>query len=510
MKRQGRSRLLRLTLGIMLIVLLWPATFSYAKPLESKQESHNSNHTRVLIDLSHCQNGGGALDRGLFRRICAQVTINYGPLSLEVLRNYDVVFITGSGPRSGPSGPGPDLPFTDGEIDAVHRFVREGGGLLVAAHGNLWHNCHQRPMSEMARNQLLRDCGIAFTADVARGNLLAAVHPALAEADPQVLRRLMGDLPSPLVLMSRQFTKLIQTTDGATIAVAGVVDKGRLIVLGAETWAVLLDIGRDRSNLTLVDGFVAWLGQDRYSVGAGAPTIPDQIDPPVLVREAGFTISGLPALRSRAEAVAGWCQSIRQELESYLGVECLSAFDIRLLVGDQGGWSGGGHIGVCAFATDLGLIGILGHEMGHSFWEPTAPPAWFNEALACLVGLRAQKRILGRADEEWAALRKRQWREADPDGRQLDLTVYPGVFVPPSHTGKGVWVISELERKYGPDFIARFEQIVRTDRRAHKLMSTDELVYFLGRAAGTDLTPWFRAIGTTVTRDDPFATGSAR
>lgn len=466
--------------------------------------SDQARPPRVLVDLSHCQNGGGALHRDLLRDIGAEATINYGPVSWEVLRNYDAVLITGSGPRTGPSGPGPDVPFTADEIAAVYRFLRDGGGVLVAAHGSQWRGCHRLPMSEMARNQLLKEMGVAFTDGVARGELALQRHPALAESDPRVLRRLLGEVPNPLAVTSAGFTTLVGTADGATVAVAGAVGRGRLIVVGADAWAGWAEIAQDRSNRRLVKGFVGWLGENRYSRVHGAAEIPHQIDPPALFEKPGLKLSGLPALEPKARIVAGWCAETKEELESYLGITCRSPFDIRLLVGDQGGWSGGGHIGIPAFASDLSLVAILGHEMGHSFWEPAIPPAWFNEVLACWVGMRAQQRVLGRADEEFWNLRMKQWREVDADGLSLDLTSFTG-FVPPSHTGKGLWVISELERAYGADFIARFERIVRADARAHKLMSTEELVYFLGRAAGDNLGPWFRTLGTTVTTDDPFA-----
>jgi hypothetical protein len=193
------------------------------------------------------------------------------------------------------------------------------------------------------------------------------------------------------------------------------------------------------------------------------------IDPPVVVQGARATIMAIPQLADRARQASAWCEIIDAELRSYLGIDCQGRLGIRVLAGDQGGWTGGSEsIAVCGFGSDKFLVATLAHEIGHVFWEPAIPPAWFGEPMANWVAARVTRRILPDADVAWLSSGVMEaWRNEDPDGKRLNLA--PCVNVASSAAcGKGHWVITQLVSKFGDDFIPRYERLVREDKRAHK------------------------------------------
>ena len=75
-------------------------------------------------------------------------------------------------------------------------------------------------------------------------------------------------------------------------------------------------------------------------------------------------------------------------------------------------------------------------------------------------------------------------------------------------TGKWVWILCELERKYGDEFFPEYVAAVRNSdsikaisahhkevdgKRVH--MTMDDIVHHMRIAAEDDLPPWFRELG---------------
>ena len=67
---------------------------------------------------------------------------------------------------------------------------------------------------------------------------------------------------------------------------------------------------------------------------------------------------------------------------------------------------------------------------------------------------------------------------------------------------KGHWVLHELEAMHGRDLMKRYLVAFRGWRQRNPSrkapLSTAELVELLSIAAGSDLEPWFREVGTTL------------
>ena len=67
---------------------------------------------------------------------------------------------------------------------------------------------------------------------------------------------------------------------------------------------------------------------------------------------------------------------------------------------------------------------------------------------------------------------------------------------------KGHWVLQELESMCGKDIMKQYLVAFRAWRQRNRArkdpLTTTELVELLSTAAGRDLQPWFREVGTTL------------
>ena len=62
---------------------------------------------------------------------------------------------------------------------------------------------------------------------------------------------------------------------------------------------------------------------------------------------------------------------------------------------------------------------------------------------------------------------------------------------------KGLWVLYELESKYGYDFMAKYVDAYRKWRLTNpgQVLNTDGVVELFSSALSKDMKPWFRQIG---------------
>jgi hypothetical protein len=94
--------------------------------------------------------------------------------------------------------------------------------------------------------------------------------------------------------------------------------------------------------------------------------------------------------------------------------------------------------------------------------------------------------------EEWPRL---AYERDDPHGDRIDISQPMPPDLSGAGFGKGMWVIETLEERYGPDFMKRYFQLLEKEG-VQKQLTMEEVVKYMGRIAGQDLTPWFRSFGT--------------
>lgn len=143
----------------------------------------------------------------------------------------------------------------------------------------------------------------------------------------------------------------------------------------------------------------------------------------------------------------------------------------------------------------------LGQDVGFSV----------TEAFAEWLGARALK-AAGYAPQAAAKLEGhiRDFREVGPAGENLDIVNETSdIQQSKACQGKWIWILAQLEDKYGSQFMRHCLQSLRTDpdllapenpeeAAKKKRITIDDIVYHMSIAAGEDLFPWFKEMGITV------------
>lgn len=224
------------------------------------------------------------------------------------------------------------------------------------------------------------------------------------------------------------------------------------------------------------------------------------------------TLRFVPQLADRAETLSLLLQKICAGYCAFLGPEN-SHFETTpqlkkvVLHGHfAGGYAGGGGIGVAATGPTEGMAAVLAHEIGHTLLGggEHAITEGFAEYLM-IHGLR----YAGYTEfaDETLAKRLRIFEEADPTHRVIDSSTVHSK----AATTKWIWILTELEKKYGSSFFREYATALRTSDKFKLIgshdkevngkrsrLTTDDIVHHMSIAAGEDLRPWFRELGIKV------------
>lgn len=132
------------------------------------------------------------------------------------------------------------------------------------------------------------------------------------------------------------------------------------------------------------------------------------------------------------------------------------------------------------------------HELTHAFTNIYFLPTWFNEGLAVLM------------ETEWANAGLHPKFDSLEVHLKQNMDGINDLEDWGSHGGSSQvtqWryryaytIVSELRKRYGPDFYIKVFRLMDADQLHNKLpskMSTSFLIYYLSQAAGVDLVPFF-------------------
>ena len=135
------------------------------------------------------------------------------------------------------------------------------------------------------------------------------------------------------------------------------------------------------------------------------------------------------------------------------------------------------------------------HELTHAFTNIYFLPTWFDEGLAVLMETEWAK---GGLHPKFDSLETHLKYNMDGINALEDWA---------SHGGNSElieWryryaytIVSELRKRYGPDFYIKVFRLMEADQLHNKLpgkMSTSFLIYYLNQASGTDLASFFQGI----------------
>ncbi|XP_073475341.1 TRPM8 channel-associated factor homolog [Aquarana catesbeiana] len=106
--------------------------------------------------------------------------------------------------------------YSDAEAEMIHRFVAEGGGLLIAGHAWYWSYSNPNVLSQYPGNKILNKFGISILAQTVGQGVYKALDPKALDSTyhfPRAICRLLRNLKSGVELkppLSTWMSKLIQ------------------------------------------------------------------------------------------------------------------------------------------------------------------------------------------------------------------------------------------------------------------------------------------------------------
>ena len=146
--------------------------------------------------------------------------------------------------------------------------------------------------------------------------------------------------------------------------------------------------------------------------------------------------------------------------------------------------------------------GVRAHELTHAFTNIYFLPVWFSEGIAVLIQTEYAK---GGTHPKFDSL-KGEYLRVDLDGvNQLENWGghLDGGPLTQWRYSYAYTLVAELRKRYGNDFYIKVFQLMETDALHQRLegkMRTSFLVYYLSKAAGEDLVPFFEDLQFKVRR----------
>ena len=439
-------------------------------------------------------------------------TNNRGYLSEAVLKNYDVLTICSNTP----------LKYTDAELQLIREFVENGGGLLLASSTSRFERDVREPISELGVNQVASLFGARFLPlpegqgemDTDANPLRGYTKKSLRLTDCEVVNELeIDDLGltycGTLDIPADGNVFLEHNETGEPVGACFHFGAGRVLLINTQLF--------QRENHPVSTRFIDWLGinreetpQQKSSLTTSNQTIPDEIPIEEQVREDGtIKIFYTQFVEDRVDTCMGFANKLAEEILSKFPEGEKIKWEIDLMPSCVHKYSFSWEdsimtIGACVSTPRLAYS--LGVEASRLIADKTpfgkATDIIFDgEGFPFFFGIRAMK-ILGFEAEaaEIVAEAEQQYRENAEVEALIDIAkVYE------QRSRKPIWILKTLLEKYGDDLFVRLAEVLSEKHSdAEKNMpdttfsSVDRLIYYLSRAVGEDLFPWFKEIGTTV------------
>ena len=466
---------------------------------------------RVLVDTSRDTGWSDGLIRIEPDNIY-QTTNNRDYLSEALLKNYDVLTICSN----------TVLKYTEAELQLIREFVENGGGLLLGASTSRFERDVREPISELGVNQGASLFGAQFLPlpegqgemDIDANPLRGYTKKNLCLTDYEIADGLgIDDLGLTycgiLDIPADGSVFLEHNETGEPVGACLHFGSGRVLLINTQLFQL--------ENHPVSTRFIDWLGinreetpQQKPSLATGTETIPDEIPIEEQVKEDGkIKIFYTHFVEDRVDTCMAFAKKLMKEMLSKFPEGEKIEWKIDLIpscVHKYGGdWEDSiMTIGACVSSSRLAYS--LGVEASELISDKTpfgkATGLIFDgEGFPFFFGIWAMK-SLGFEPEatEMVAEAEHQYHENAQTEKLLDIAeVYE------QRSRKPIWVLKTLLEKYGEDMFVRLTELFsekQSDTEKNMPDTTfsrvDRFVYYLSRAVGEDLFPWFEEIGTTV------------
>ncbi len=455
---------------------------------------------RVLVDLYH----DAAAEPGPIRIEPDNVfrtTTCRRRLRWALLRKYHLLIISGYAPNK----------FSAAELEDIERFIREGGGLLLASSTPRYELDVDQPAATLPYNQVARLFGYEFLApgDCQQGPkpdrdyLMGYGRDDVAENDGappegRILHKVGLGTWAPVRIPEGATPLLGHRRTSEALAAMSRHGEGRVFIMG--------HLAFDAGVLQHCHPLLRWLaGEAKPKPGR---RVPQEIGPAMKLKKVGgVRVQHEPRVEKRLEEVLGLISRVESELRPMLGEHWRPLDEVTVVDSAAAslGWRNFPRIGVKAcpwrMAYNIAFVMLTGTAY-HSHIRDLLVAVFPEYSIVRHLATRIVER-LGYAEEaaRLRAVNQQLCDEQDPDRTKGDLArVYP--WTEQWHP-KGMWVLSELERRFGDGFLGRLFRVMPKEKAYEGLTDryasySDKAIYYLSLAAGEDLFPWFGEIGTTV------------
>ncbi|MYC76584.1 hypothetical protein F4X10_12540 [Candidatus Poribacteria bacterium] len=459
---------------------------------------------RILVDTSRDTGWSDGLIR-IEPDTIYRTTNNRDYLSEAVLKNYDVLTICSNTP----------LKYTDAELQLIREFVENGGGLLLTSSTSRFERDVREPISELGVNQIASLFGARFL------SLPEGQGEMDIDANP-----LRGRTKKNLHLTNHEITGGLEIDD-LGLTYCGILDipaESSVFLENSETKepvGAFLDFGLGRvllintqlfqyENHPVSGRFIDWLGINRLSSATDTEMIPDEIPVEEQIREdEKIRIFYTQFVEDRVDTCMAFVKKLAKEMFSKFPEGEKIKWEIDLMPSCVHKYSFSWEdsvmtIGACVSTPRLAYS--LGVEASRLLADKTpfgkATEILFDgEGFPFFFGIWAMKLLEFKPEAaEMLNATDRQFRENAQAEEPIDIArVYEQRYRKP------IWILKALLEKYGDDLFIRLTEVLSKEHSdTEKNMpdttfsSVDRLIYYLSRAVGEDLFPWFEEIGTTV------------
>lgn len=386
--------------------------------------------------------------------------------------------------------------FLPDEIQQLKEFVSRGGGLLLNG------VAYNKPdTSDFPMYKLAKEFGVHYDPDITALHSFQIFEHEITQGvtEYQTEANTIGTITVPA-----GWDTLITDSRGKIIGATGTYGKGRVMAF-ADHFLINWDATH---NHTFVENIAKWLSANLAGRDSTFHPV-SKIYPENVFKQGIVTYKYAKNLEQRTMFLHDKYDSVMVFLEENMGVDCIYNLIIIALASGGGGYSGGQEVGIGVLASDEFTLAVYAHELTHSHQHPGGEPGWMGEGWAVMSAERTLRKFR-RKYEAWAQNEYQScmnlFHQYDPMGKTLDLDAYGSSAPIAAYTGKFMWLIENLESKYGKeleygnDFMRRYFQLRRKyyDPAIHGQISTQKSIYFLSWAAGEDLFMYFKTKRTRV------------
>ncbi len=464
---------------------------------------------RILVDHHHDSRWRDAR-HGLHGGPLA-VTICRRPLTLSVLRRYHVAIIDAA----------TSARFAATELKAIERFVAEGGGLLLASSAPMFELMNDAPAGDLPANTVAARVGFRFLSpadcagevrhdrDFRLGYPPEAVEVADGAPEGFAAHPPGAATWAPITMPTGARTLLCHPETGEPLAGLAARGDGRVCVVGT---------GLRRFNLLAhLYPLLLWLAGD--AAERPGADVPAELGPVPKLHSAGrLRLICDDAIAHQAPQIADIILHFDHFMRDLFGEAWKAPDRVEVLRActTPDPWDHGDFVGVCAadwaraynIAFSLTLLGLQ-HDYPGRLLITLFPEFTIIRHLAIRfvehMGFADRARRL-------REIAQAQFDAADPRHGDVDLArIY---WATQQWHPKGMWLLAELERRFGDDFLRRLFAIIPKRHEDEKLpaqfaWASDKMAHYLSLAAGEDLSGWLAEMGTTVHPLPPVAPGDA-